>query len=81
MKKTFPKKAKWCVLEDDDVFHVVPDFDSKPHGFPVNGMAKLSDFDCPCKPKVMMCTYKPIIFHNSFIDQKKIDEAFKKFKQ
>lgn len=69
-------KQKWLTLDDEECVHVVPDFDSKPHGFPKGkGKAVLSDMDCPCKPKIDFSGSKPIIVHNSFIDQEAIEKS------
>lgn len=73
------EKQKWIVLEDLDCVHVVPDLDSKPHGRPENGSktAILLNMDCHCKPKIDFSGKKPIVVHNSFIDQEKINESMK----
>lgn len=53
---------------------VLPETDSKPHGFPEGGTeADLAWLDCPCKPKVN--ALDKMIVHNSFIDQERIDKA------
>jgi len=72
------ERQRWLVLEDDDCIHVVPETDSKPHGFPKDGIAKLCDLDCPCKPKVNMGGRKPTVTHNSFDDMNRIEESMQK---
>lgn len=77
------KLHKWLLLQDKDepVSHIVPDFDSKPHGIP-KGKNKilLADIDCPCKPKLSIDKYgKTLIIHNSFIDQERINKSLNTF--
>lgn len=70
------QKKNWTVLEDKNVIHVLPNMDIKPHGFSKDGKsAVVSDFDCPCKPKINASGKKPLIVHNSFEDMKKIDDS------
>lgn len=71
----FDENQKWLVLREGDYIVVVPDFDSKPHGFPKEGELKteLASMDCPCKPKSEIGNNgKLMIVHNSFIDQENI---------
>ena len=79
MEKKIKDKQKWTVIEDESIIHVVPASDINPHGFPKNSThADLADFDCPCKPKIDAGGKKPIVVHNSFEDQEKIDKSIKK---
>ncbi len=77
-------KHKWVRLENPDEYyqHVVPESDIKPHGWPVKGSKEvvLADIDCPCKPRIEYKNskgleyVKPIIVHNSFEQEKYLDE-------
>lgn len=72
------EKQKWLRFKDDFNWTIVmPDFDSKPHGFPEDTTKALLEYaSCPCNPIVDF--ENSIIIHNSFIDQEKIEEAMKK---
>lgn len=70
-------KPKWLVLDDDNGWKVViPESDILPHGFPENNTAEIEYSNCPCKPEVNLLSQ--IIIHNSFEEQKKIDESINK---
>lgn len=65
--------TKWQVIQDDEFIHVVPESDTKPHGFVTNGekSVELATTDCPCVPKVEIGNAdglyeKPVITHNCF---------------
>lgn len=68
-------KGKWLVLEDDDCVHVVPETDVRPHGYPKKGNAKLSNIDCPCKPRIDFSNEKPRVVHNLFEDMVRIEQS------
>ena len=74
------KRQRWCVLEDDDAIHVVPDFDIKAHGIDkiTKNKLYLANTNCPCKPEIDFSGRKPLITHNSFINIKMLDESLKK---
>ncbi len=71
-------KKKWQVIDDGEIIHVVPDTDIAPHGFPVGGVADLADMDCPCSPRIDASSKKLLVIHNSFEDQKMIEDSLKK---
>lgn len=78
---------KWLQIVEDDYILVMPDFDDRPHADISAEEAKelikldkevkldLAYINCPCKPKINWEGEKPIIIHNSFIDQKRVDES------
>lgn len=72
------KPSKWLVMEEDDCRHIVPETDILPHGFVVDGKGELAGENCPCKPRMDSDSEKLIIIHNSFEQQKKIDESMEK---
>lgn len=76
-------KHKWVVLEDKDSVHVLPEEDIKPHGFPdkEGTRADLANIDCPCKPKLDFSGRKPVVVHNSFEQDKILDEIISDFKE
>ncbi len=66
------KKQMWNVLESNGWKIVIPETDSKPHGFPEGKQdAELAWMNCPCKPKID--ALNKMIVHNSFIDIERID--------
>jgi len=73
---------KWVVAEEDDYIHVLPNWDIHPHANvlePVMGSFAIAGPDCLCKPKVEeKDDARPIITHNSFLFQEKINESIKK---
>lgn len=70
-------KQKWLILDGGGGWQIiVPNIDDKPHGFPKGDKAKLSDWDCPCKPKIDWID--KIIIHNSFIDMERIEKSLNK---
>lgn len=82
------RPQKWIVAEEDDYVHVVPDWDMRPHASvltPIMEKFELSGEDCDCKPEVRLHDkkgefIKPMIVHNSFLQQKKVNESLKKIK-
>ena len=72
------EKQMWNVFkEENGVVHVIPNFDSRPHGFPKNGKAELEDVLCPCKPEIKRENEVTIIIHNSFMEEDRLNEALK----
>lgn len=71
------EKQKWLILNEDDFIIVLPDSDTKPHGFPKKGEKKveLAWTDCPCQPKLSYQGEKPMIVHNSFEQMDKIEKS------
>lgn len=72
-------KKNWLRLDDENGWQVIiPEIDIKPHGFPKPGVTKaeMAGSDCPCKPNVDWI--HQIIIHNSFEEQKKIDDSMDK---
>lgn len=79
-------KHKWLRLEnnDEEYIHIVPESDIRPHGWP-KGKTKiiLADIDCPCRPKIEYTNkegieyVKPLIIHNSFEQEKYLDDIIK----
>ncbi len=71
------KKQKWLILDLGDGWQViVPEIDSKPHGTRTtskNNKIKLAGLDCPCGAKIEVG--RKMIVHNSFRDQKKVEES------
>ena len=65
------------LLEDDEAWHILPDFDIKCHGFLEGNktQATLADTNCPCKPKLSFINEKPLVTHNSFIDMEAIEKS------
>lgn len=67
-------RQKWLRLEENGWHIVIPEADSKPHGFPKDKLdAELAWQDCPCKPKINYL--EKTIAHNSFIDEERIEQS------
>lgn len=75
------KEQRWLVLHDDDWTHVIPEWDTKPHGLDKDetGELVLGESGCPCIPKVEMIG--KMIIHKSFYDEERIDESLKRDNQ
>lgn len=76
------KGGRWLLIDDGMFLVVLPNNDIKPHGHYKEGDTdvEVAGADCPCKPKVIsggngMAYDKPIIVHNCFEDEKKIEDA------
>lgn len=69
------EKTKWCRLQENGWSIVIPETDSKPHGFPDArcGKAKLSGHDCPCSPDIDWINRA--ILHHSFDDKETINKS------
>lgn len=70
--------SKWLKIDDDGWQVVIPETDILPHGIPTPESplkVELGGAACPCKPKIDW--QSRIIVHNSFEDQKKIDDSLK----
>lgn len=68
------ERSRWLRLDADDGWQiVVPEEDTKPHGFPEEGKAELAGLECPCSPQIDLAT--KIIIHNSFEDMERVDKA------
>jgi len=76
------EKQRWQIFDEESCVIIVPNFDSKPHGDKRDddGALLLGGFDCPCQPKLLHNGEKPIIIHNSFIDQERIEKSLATFK-
>lgn len=70
--------ANWLSFKDESGWiHILPDTDIKPHSIEKEGLTrKLATINCPCKPKVDYLGQR--IIHNSFEDQKRIEESVSK---
>lgn len=62
------ERSKWLVLDDDEVIHVIPERDTKPHGIKKGSELKieLADINCPCNPQIDFSGKKVLVIHNSF---------------
>lgn len=80
-----PKKEKkeeqlWSILEEGNFVIIIPNFDSKPHGFPKKNKNKayLAGIDCPCKPTMEILNDGRILYtHNSFIDIERVEKSLR----
>lgn len=76
-------KQKWLLLEDDDCYHILPNPDIEAHGTKQTKNRYQLNWTCACNPKVLsgdsdVILGKPIITHNSFLDEKRINESINK---
>lgn len=70
------EKQKWLRLDGDEGWQIViPDIDIKPHSLTASKTEQndLAWENCPCKPKINFGD--KIIVHNSFEDEKRIEES------
>ncbi len=67
--ETVDKAQTWTVITFDEFTCVVPTTDSQPH--------ELESLSCPCKPRVEMEDGVTMVTHNSWRDEKSIDESLK----
>lgn len=73
------KDQKWVNIEDDQGWHIViPDCDTKPHGFVGKNKrkAEVAGIDCPCKPQINW--QDKTIIHNSFLHEDLIEKSLAK---
>lgn len=86
--KVGKERSQWMVLEGDDFIHVMPVTDILPHGKKITNREYYLTADCPCKPRVEQGEVrdgrffkfdKPIVTHNSFEDNERIDAVIAKF--
>lgn len=72
-------RSKWAVLDDDEVVHVIPESDIKPHGIRKDNELKVevADINCPCNPKIDFRGEKVLVVHNSFEDIQFLDSLIK----
>ncbi len=76
-------KHKWMRLEaEGEIFcHIIPETDIKPHGTKVTEEKYELGTVCSCNPKIEFYNtkgeqyIKPIIIHNSFEQEKYLDEV------
>jgi hypothetical protein len=73
------ERSKWLVLEDEEVIHVIPESDIKPHGIRKTDELKVevADINCPCHPEIDFTSKKIRIIHNSFEDIEYLDNLIK----
>lgn len=81
--KVSDKRSKWLVLEDEGFLHIMPATDILPHGKRINDKLYELTADCPCNPEVKAGDERgifemPIVTHNSFEDEARIQEVMKK---
>jgi hypothetical protein len=73
-------KHKWLTCEEDMFVHVIPEEDIKPHGIKLTDTEYELSYICACSPKIESVTRKgvelrkPIVIHNSFEQDKFLDE-------
>ena len=71
---------KWLLLEDDENYIVMPEFDNRPHSVGKGKKRELAYMNCPCEPKLCLADDdKWMIIHNCFITRDLINEEMKKY--
>lgn len=73
---------KWVLLEDDENYIVMPEFDNKSHSVGKGKKRQLAYMDCPCKPKLSLADdNKWMIIHNCFLLKDIVDKEMDKYGQ
>ena len=81
MDKEEWKPSPWLRLEHRGWTIVIPEADIKPHAWLEPGKSEvvISLFDCPCKPSISWDDKE--VVHNSFEDEKRIEDSMKKYEK